>query len=230
MSWRTLRLLCVCSVLAVSAAPACGGSASDSQPSAAGSAGRSGAGNGGGGPLARAGSAGTIVEPSPVTCGSKSCTAVMIPVFGFIPPCCADAKTSQCGLDSSDLASFGPTFAEACQPLAQPGVKDPACPDSPETPVEGIGRPLSFPGCCRPNHQCGYQLDAVFNLIPLGLGCVDASPFLAGAAPQACGDSGGAAGAGGETGYAGESNAAGAGGDSSGAGTAGDSGSGGTSG
>jgi hypothetical protein len=156
----------------------------------------------------------------------------MVPVVGFIPPCCADAKTSQCGLDSSELASFGPTFPVTCQPLGQPGAKDPACPNSPETPVEGTGLSLSFPGCCRPNHTCGYQLDTVGGVIALGLGCVDASPFLDGEAPQTCGDQGGSAGAGGDNGYAGESSAGGAGGDSSGVtvGAAGDSGSGGTGG
>jgi hypothetical protein len=226
MSWRTLSLLCACGVLALSAAPACGGSAADPQSSAAGSAGHSGSGNSGNG--ARAGSAGSAA-PTPITCGSKSCSGLVIPIQSFVvPPCCADAETSHCGLDSSVLATFGPTFAEACQPLAQPGTKDSACPASPATPVEGTGLSLSFPGCCRPNHTCGYQLDTIGGAFPLGLGCVDAAPFLDGEAPQACGDQGaaGAGGAGGDgsvAGAGGDSSVAGAGGDSSGAGAGGDS-------
>jgi hypothetical protein len=224
MSWRTLRLLCACGVLAASAAPACGGSASDPQANAAGSAGRSGAGNSGNGSIPRAGTAGTGSQPSPVSCGSKSCTAVMVPTLGFVAPCCADAKTNQSGLDSSVLDAFGTTFSETCQPLAQPGTKDPACADSPATPVEGTGLSLSFPGCCRPNNRCGYQMDSILGVVQLGLGCVDAAPFLDGEAPQSCGETGaaGASGAGGESGYAGESSSAGAGGDSSGAGSGGD--------
>jgi len=226
MSWRTLRLLCACGALALGAAPACGGSASDPRSSTAGNAGHSGSGNSGGGSVARAGTAGSA-DPTPVPCGNESCAGVVIPIQSFvIPPCCADAKTSQCGLDSSVLASFGPTFAEACQPLAQPGTKDTACPASPATPVEGTGLSLSFPGCCRPNHTCGYQLDTIGGAFPLGLGCVDASPFLDGEPPQPCGDDSGAAGAGGDNGLAGaggDSNAAGAAGDSSAAGAAGDS-------
>src|SRR4051812_30772754 len=121
MSWRTLRLMCACGVLAALGAPACGGNASDSPVGSAGNAGRAGAGNSGAGQVARAGSAGTAAQPPPVECGRKTCSAVMIPVLGFVPPCCSDPSTGQCGLDSSVLATFGPTFSDACQPLAQPG-------------------------------------------------------------------------------------------------------------
>jgi hypothetical protein len=141
----------------------------------------------------------------------------VLPVLDLpVQGCCADEATSQCGLDASVLQMFGPTFSETCQPLAQPGAADPACPDSPATPVEGTGLSISFPGCCRPDHVCGYRLDTVGGVLQLGLGCVDSSPFLDGATAQSCGELG-AAGAGGD------SSGAGAGGDSSGVAAGGDS-------
>jgi len=226
MSWRIVRLLSACGVLAAFAAPACGGSASDPHASSAGSVGVGGSGgrigSAGGSTVGRAGTAGTGTQPTTVPCGSKTCTGVVIPIQDFVvPPCCADEKTSRCGLDSSVLASFGPTFPEACQPLEQPGRADDSCPDSPSTPVQGAGISISFPGCCRPNHECGYQLDSVAGVVPLGLGCVDAAPFLAGNPAQTCG----ATGAAGAAGAGGESSGAGSGGDSAGpAGAGGDSG------
>jgi hypothetical protein len=127
----------------------------------------------------------------PVTCGNTICTGMSFPELkNFdIPGCCADAATSQCGLDSSVLSMFGQTFTRACQPLHQPGVLDSACAGSPEQTVSGI--PIQFPGCCQANGKCGYQLDTIDGLIPLGLGCVDSTPFLDGGTPAACGENAG---------------------------------------
>jgi hypothetical protein len=230
MFWRSARLVCACSVLAFSASPACGGNASDPGVGTAGSAGSPAqSASGSGGSIARAGSPGAAAQPTAIECGSKSCTGLLIPIRDFVvPPCCSNETTGQCGLDSSALSSFGPTLSESCQPLAQPGTKDATCPDSPMTAAQGLA--ISFPGCCRPNHSCGYQLDSVAGLFPLGLGCVDAAPFLEGSAPQTCGEAGAAgapgdhAGAGGDSSGAGGDNS-GAGGDNSGAGAGGDSGS-----
>ena len=218
MFWRTLRVACICGVVAAVAAPACGGDASNPGNSSAGVGGSSGGSGGSAGNLAMAGGGGKPVVPT-LTCGSKSCKGVLIPVQDFIiPPCCADAKTNQCGLDSSVLAAFGPTFAEACQPLAQPGSQDKQCPDSPKTPVMGSALTIAFPGCCRANNTCGFQLDSIGGIVPLGLGCVDSAPFLDGGAPLPCGDVG-IGGAGGEAG----ASRGGAAGDSSTAGAAGES-------
>jgi len=218
--------MCASGVLAVLAAPACGGDSSDSSPSMAGSAGSgagSNAGSSGKGSGA-AGSAGLPTQPNTVPCGSKSCTDVTVPIQSFvIPACCADATTSHCGLDSSVLSAFGPTFSDACQPLAQPGIKDATCPDSAKTPVQGTGFEIQFPGCCREDHTCGYLLDTIGGAVRIGLGCVDATPFLDGGTPQTCGEgaAGGSAGAGGDS-----ATPAGAGGDSAtSAGAGGDSGS-----
>ena len=223
MSWRSVRRVCVLGVFAVIAAAACGGSASDPhEPSAGGAGNGAHAGSSGNGALGRAGGAGMATAPSRVPCGSKSCTGLVIPIVEIpVAACCADEATNHCGLDTSGLASFGPMFAEACQPLAQPGTKDATCPSA-AAPVDlptGGTLPLQFPGCCRANHTCGYQLDTIGGAFPLGLGCVDATPFLAGEAPQPCGETG-AAGAAGAAGAGGGDSAgsAGAGGDSSGAG------------
>lgn len=210
MSWRTLRIAFVCGVIAAAAVPACGGSSSNPNPSSSGNGGSSGSAGKGG----RAGAAGSA-PTMPVTCGSKTCKDVLIPQVDFtIPACCADAATNHCGIDSSVLATFGPTFPDACQPLDQPGTLDATCPASPETPLAGTPLTIKFPGCCRPDHTCGYRLDSIGGLIPLGLGCVDSAPFLDGAAPQACGDLG--SGGNGNAGTAGEAgaNASGAGGES----------------
>jgi len=102
------------------------------------------------------------------------------------------------------LSAFGPTFDPACQPLAQPGSPDSSCPDSVKTPVETAGGvfEIQFPGCCRANNTCGYDLNTLGGVYRLGLGCVDATSFLDGASPQTCGDAG-APNAGGEAGSAG---------------------------
>jgi hypothetical protein len=217
MSWRTLRLLAAFSALVAIGVPACGGSASDSRPSAGNAAGGGGTSTMGRGGMSGAG--GTPAAPTPVPCGNKSCAGIVLPVLNLpVEGCCADEATNRCGLDASVLEMFGPTFSQACQPLAQPGNVDSACPDSPSTPVTGTALSISFRGCCRADHICGYQLDTIAGVLQLGLGCVDSAPFLDGGTPQACQT--GAAGAGG---VGGDQGAAGAGGDESGiAGGAGD--------
>ncbi len=176
-------------------------------------AGGSGGQGGSSGSVGRGGSAGA---PPTMKCGSATCKAVTIPVPGnpfTIPPCCADEATSQCGLDSSVLAAFGPTFPVACQPLHQPGdLDDTTCPMSMKTPVQGSALEIQFAGCCRADHTCGYNLDTLASIVPLGLGCVDSAPFVDGGAPLACGgttSSGGAAGAAGAGGASNEGGAAG---------------------
>ncbi|HYP76007.1 MAG TPA: hypothetical protein VER12_08635 [Polyangiaceae bacterium] len=209
MSLRILRLVGACSLLAAFGAPACGGSASDSHSSAGspgngGGAAHAGSGSGGNGTIGRAGAAAAGAPPAPVACGSKSCSGLVLPVLDLpVSGCCAERATNQCGLDSSVLEMLGgPTFDESCQPLAQPGTADTTCPDSPSAPVANLGISISFPGCCRANHTCGYQFDTIGGAFRLGLGCVDSAPFLDGDTPQACGESG-AAGAGGDSGGSG---------------------------
>lgn len=133
-----------------------------------------------------------------------------------IPACCSDADSNTCGLDSTFLGMFGPTFPVACQPLAQPGVPDTSCPNR-VAPIPNMPTlSLTIQGCCRAGGTCGYDLNKLAGLFTIGLGCVDSTPFLDGGAPQSCGDSGmagaGQGGAAGEgsTGAAGETAAGGA--------------------
>jgi hypothetical protein len=125
-----------------------------------------------------------------------------------------------CGLDTALLGALGVMFDATCQPLDQPGTVDPECPGTESVMVDG-GITVQFPGCCRPNGQCGYWAEEV-SLIPglpgleLGLGCVDSTPFLDGGAPENCGSGSGGAGgeggapaAGGAAGTPGEGGAAG---------------------
>lgn len=186
---RSVRVFGAAALITVVLAAACGGSSSDSNsPSAAG--------HGGGGSSARAGSAGVAEAHEPLACGETTCKDIVISQANFtLPACCADADTSHCGIDSSVLAMFGPTFSVACQPLKQPGTPDANCPDSPATPVSGTPLTIKFPGCCRADHSCGYQLDYL-GIYSLGLGCVDSSPFLDGGTPPSCGEMNGEAGAG----------------------------------
>ncbi|MET0794846.1 MAG: hypothetical protein ABW061_25225 [Polyangiaceae bacterium] len=183
MFWRSVRVACVLGLVSLVAASACGGSSSNPDSGSGGAGGRASAGSAG--KTATAGTAGT---PPALKCGTATCNPVVLPIGDFaIPPCCADADRSQCGLDSSVLAQFGPTFPDACQPLDQPGEPDTACPESEKTPVTGTTQVIGFHGCCRANGTCGYDLNKLGDLFPLGLGCVDSAPFLDGGTPIACG-------------------------------------------
>jgi len=210
MFLRAARVLAVSAVIAAIAVPACGNT-SDSTTTATGGSGGSAGHAGASGTAARAGSGGEAGIQS-VSCGTNTCMQDVLNIPGepafTIPGCCSDESTNTCGLDSSFLGMFGPSFDVACQALAQPGTLDAACPDSVPAPIPNMpGLTLKFQGCCRANGTCGYQLDNIDGLpfLHLGLGCVDSTPFLEGGAPLSCGENG-AAGAGG----AGPSGSAGA--------------------
>jgi hypothetical protein len=181
-------------------ASACGSSDGDDE-SDGGSAGNSGA-------TGKGGSGGTTTGP--VECGGEMCAPLVLPVEGAPPveACCA--QDDVCGLDSSVLEAFGPTFEERCQPRDQPGERDPACPNSTSTTLDG-GFMIEFDGCCRANGRCGYMLDSVLGVYQIGLGCVDSEPFLNGETPATCGDgAGGAPGEGGAPSSTGPGGASGA--------------------
>jgi hypothetical protein len=197
MLWRTVRVACALCAVAAVAAPACGGSSSSPGAEAGGNGGASAGGSAGSvGHAGTVGSAGAA--PTSLKCGTATCKAVTIPVPGSpftIPPCCADDATNQCGLDSSVLAAFGPTFPVACQPLHQPGdLNDTSCPPSMKSAVSGSALMIQFDGCCRADHTCGYNLETLASVVPLGLGCVDSAPFVDGGLPQSCGGEAGAGG------------------------------------
>jgi hypothetical protein len=119
-----------------------------------------------------------------IDCGADRCDEVILPAgYDPIPPCCADGDV--CGLDGSRFEMFGANFDDPCQPLDQPGNEDPLCPRSTPIPTE-LGVDLDFPGCCKPDGQCGYLVNDALGLVHIGLGCVDAAPFLDGGVTTAC--------------------------------------------
>jgi hypothetical protein len=126
------------------------------------------------------------------------CDSVVLPQgYEPIPACCTD--DGGCGLNGAQFEQYGASFEEDCQPRDQPGELDDECDSS--TPVATDLGDLIFPGCCTPVGRCGYMLNYAFGIIPLGLGCVDAAPFLDGGVPQSCiPGPGGGGGAGGGTG------------------------------
>jgi hypothetical protein len=213
MLLRAVRAVVASALITAVAVSACGNTSSDSGTTS--NAGASGSAGSGG----SSGSAGAET----VACGTSTCTSVPIVIPNAaaltIPACCSDVSTNHCGLDSSFLAMFGPTFPIACQPTEQPGKLDSTCPDSVKTPITGTQQSIYFPGCCRANGTCGYQLDTLGGIFRLDLGCVDSTPFLDGGTPQSCGDSAGA-GQGGAAGAA-SSGSAGAAGEIAAGGVAG---------
>jgi hypothetical protein len=223
MLLRAMRVLFAGALLVVVVVPACGNT-SDSEPTTVGGSGGLGGQSGGGSAGAGLGGTGGASAAQMVACGNSSCKAVTLTIPGqpalVIPACCSDAGSNTCGLDTTFLSMFGPTFPVACQPLAQAGTPDTTCPARiaaiPNMPAD------TFPiaGCCRAGGTCGYDLNKLVGIFPIGLGCVDSAPFLDGGSPQSCGDSGmagagpgaGQGGAAGEgsTGAAGETAAGGA--------------------
>lgn len=171
------------------ALPSCGDDGGDDQQSRAGSSNQSGAA--GRAPTGGGGSAGSA-PTGPVVCGSELCPPLAFPP---VPACCADAATSQCGLDTAALSGFGAEPGRACEPLNQPGELDADCPNSVPFQVEGNQIP-SFPGCCsETTGRCGYLVDSVGGIFAIGLGCVDSSPFLDGAMAPSCNAGSGTGGA-----------------------------------
>ena len=133
-----------------------------------------------------------------VECGGLVCNPAVLPQpYPAIEACCA--ANGKCGLDGAPFEQYGAHFTDPCQPRDQPGELDDECDGSPAVPTE-IGD-LTVPGCCTPEGRCGYMLNTAFGIIPLGLGCVDAEPFLDGGVPASCTPGpGGGGGAGGGAG------------------------------
>jgi hypothetical protein len=155
-----------------------GGSGGDGGSS--GNAGTSSGGVNSGGTTPTGGDGGT--GGSSTECAGLVCDPLILP--GPYPPveaCCAAGN--QCGLDGSALEEFGITLVAACQARDQPGEVDSECDPSP--PFQTDFGDLSFDGCCTPEGHCGYLLDNAFNLITIGLGCVDTA-VVEGAVPASC--------------------------------------------
>jgi hypothetical protein len=147
--------------------------------------------------------------PKTIEC-STSCDSAKVglgktSVF-YLDPCCGGAGMDECGLSTAFLGAAGVTVDKACEPKAQPGPIDDACPMPPVAVIPMGDTMISldpFHGCCRADTgTCGVYVDAVTlgsGLVPLGklgLGCIDSAPFFGGEPGAPCGASGGAGGAG----------------------------------
>ncbi len=203
--------------------PAKGGSGNSAgEPGSAGDPGvtpgdaGAGGGDGGGGTGAAMLPPGLSATPSTKACDAATAACKSAPLLGGsinVNPCCTAADT--CGLSTDFLQTASGGFEDKCQPLAQPAdAADTSCPKSAAVPVplpSGIMAPIvPLAGCCRADTgTCGFVLDAVSigglgELGKLGLGCVDASPFLAeGEEAAECGSGSGGGGGGGGAGGAG---------------------------
>jgi len=227
---KALTLGCV---LCLSLPVACGDDESNPKPGP-GDAGAGGEPAGGGGvPASEGGAGGAAPTPLPPgisdmpkteACGAEMCTSASVgPVF--IDPCC---EAGACGLNTAFLALAGAAFTAECQPKAQPGDVDEACPTTAASmiPFQIGGKPIMVPingfvGCCRENGKCGVVVNDVISpvsktpLAELDLGCVDAAPFFPNTTIDSCGAASGGAG-GAPSGGAASGGAGGAGGAPSG--------------
>lgn len=197
--------------LACAALPiACGESEGNPKPvGAAGDEASGGSDNAGG----TGGSGGSVplppgISPSPSTIecpeGGMSCSSAAVPIQSvYVSPCCAGPDQDSCGLETGFLSLVGAAFDETCQAKNQPGAADDSCPspDPAMVPVGGAMATLDpFPGCCKPDGTCGVLVNSVvlsgLPLATFNLGCVDAAPFFADAAPVPCGEGVGVGGSG----------------------------------
>ena len=114
-----------------------------------------------------------------VECGGMMCEGLS---FGLADlqdadACCPEGEDEPvCGLDTTTLEDFDFTIPTDCQPRNSPGDLDASCPESPELEIQNFL--FTFDGCCLPTGKCGFFLDNVANLIPLELGCVDATMYF----------------------------------------------------
>jgi len=108
------------------------------------------------------------VLPGPVTCRDQVCAprAASYP-FGrsALAPCCT--AEGACGLDVGVVAGI----ASQCQAPGQVGEDSTGCPDGWD--VFGV----TYPGCLRPDGQCGVNIDAVRDA---GIGCASGARPSAG--------------------------------------------------
>jgi hypothetical protein len=176
---------------------ACGDEEPSTQnyPSAGGSGGDSGDSGGGSGEIAGAGglgmSAGGAAAPTTI-CGETTCSGLSIPVPGAPPvePCCPEGSDADaCGLDSSALSAVGIMFDDECQLRGQPGDADESCPPIDVT-IPDTAFAFTLEGCCRADtNTCGYLANNV-SFFTVGLGCIEAEPFLEGEDAAPCGAGG----------------------------------------
>ena len=136
-------------------------SASDAAVADAGPAPDSGTGDSGTGGAPGDGGAPTI------QCGTNTCTGLSLGGFVNINPCCT---VDGCGMNIDQAVSNLIGIAPGCYGVGQAGAADTTCPMySIANPIGGGN--IDFPGCCRPDGECGFAIDTSGFGGP-NLGCV----------------------------------------------------------
>jgi len=106
--------------------------------------------------------------PEPITCGSDSCPALILPDPDPISaPCCLGADGSGCGIEGGPI--FGPDHNGECVARDAIGRDESQCPAASPSFPPFDEDPLL--GCCTPENRCGYW-DPTY-----GLGCMRAELF-----------------------------------------------------
>ena len=127
-------------------------------------------------------------------CGGTACSELSLAVI-TIPPCCFPKDGGEvCGAQLDALSDFVPL--SGCVEVGAEGADSPACGAAVDAlsidqnqgnglidvEVEALGTNLTLAGCCRPDMQCGVQMDSVdlgedLGSFQIGLGCQALSTF-----------------------------------------------------
>ncbi len=101
-----------------------------------------------------------------IQCGSNSCSGVSLGGLLTVNPCCT---TDGCGMNIDASVSGLIGIAPGCYGVGQAGKADTTCPMY--TVANPLGGTIDFPGCCRPDGECGFAIDTSSFGGP-NLGCV----------------------------------------------------------
>lgn len=101
-----------------------------------------------------------------IQCGSNSCTGISAGGLLTINPCCT---LDGCGLNIESTVSGLIGISAGCYGVGQAGKADTTCPKY--TADNPLGGTIEFPGCCRPDGECGFAVDTSSFGGP-DLGCV----------------------------------------------------------
>ena len=124
------------------------------------------------------------------TCGDYADALLVSFTGGPLLACCpTDPKggPDACGLDVTPAKDV--LGIEGCMELDQPGTEHANCIELDTVlSVDGVGDlPITLPGCCMPNAQCGVEVDleAASGILGPGadFGCTDPTPFMDGLDP-----------------------------------------------
>ena len=135
---------------------------------AGGSGGSAGTTGGSGGSAGTAVDSGDAADAATVQCGDVTCSPAATPLGLTLAACCP-VDLDGCGLDLSQAAALA-GFSAGCLQVNQPGTEDASCPA--RSVSLGDAGTVQFPGCCRPNGNCGARVDLSSAAPGVNFGCV----------------------------------------------------------